>query len=195
MEDEKLEKVVGQMVDSADKEKLVEKLRNEFGDRDIGGSMQLKGKATLEEKDPDTGEVIDSETKENVVVYDAGANQIANYIAGNTPASHFEYMAIGSDGTTEGTGDTQLGTQEKISTAITPSIVGDGSGNNRVVQWVYTFSAGSGSTDASSIEEMGMFNGNTGSGTDGMLNRVTFTAKDNLNNDLEITYELTVGTE
>ena len=152
--------------------------------------IEIKGIAKIKEIDPRTGEIIDEEISENTVVYDAGANQIANYIAGNTPTDHFEYMAIGSGGTEEGTDDTSLDTQEAISGAITPTVEGDGSGNNRVVQWVNTFSAGDGTT---SIEEMGMFNGSTGSGTDGMLNRVTFTEKDNLNNDLEITYELTVA--
>lgn len=183
------EKKIREALEEAeDEDELLAKLRDLL--KDLEDGITLKGIATIKEKDPVTDEVLSVEKQENVVVYDAGANQIANYIAGNTPSSHFEYMAIGSDGTAEGTGDTALGTQEAISSAITPSIVGDGSGNDRVVQWVNTFSAGAGTT---SIEEMGMYNGSTGGTTDGLLNRVTFTAKDNVNNKLEITYELTVA--
>ncbi len=151
--------------------------------------IEIKGIATIKEVDPDTGEVLSEETKENLIVHDAGSEQIADYIAGNTPANHFEYMAIGSDGTSATKDDTGLGTQTAISTAITPSVISGGT-YDRVVQWVHTFSAGDG---GSSVEEMGMFNGSTGTGTDGMLNHLTFTAKDNQNNDLEITYELTIN--
>lgn len=166
-------------------EELVEQL---LEDRGVGSDITLKGKATVRERDPETGEVLSEEEAENLVVYE-GMEKIASYINGDAPASDFDYMAIGSGSTAEDVGDTSLVTREDISSAITSTIVGDGSGNNRVVQWEYTFTAGTGK---SSIEEMGMFDGNT-DGTDTMLNRVTFTAKDNENNDLQITYELTVG--
>ena len=145
----------------------------------------LKGTAIIREVDPETGEVVSKEEAENLIT-DVGAIEIAKYINDEEPPQ-FEYMCIGSDGTAAGAGDTALGSQEDNEE------VGEDSGSisrsTKTVSWTdVVFNSGSGK---SSIEEMAMCQGSD-STADPILNRVTFSAKDNANNDLLITYELEV---
>lgn len=145
----------------------------------------LKGTAIIREVDPETGEELSREEKENLIT-DVGAEEIAKYINDEEP-SQFIYMCIGSDGTAPAAGDTALGTQEDNEE------VGEDSGSisrsGKVVSWTdVVFNSGSGK---SSIEEMAMCQGSD-STADAILNRVTFSAKDNEANDLLITYELEV---
>lgn len=153
--------------------------------RQIDHAVLLKGEATIEEIDPETEETISSETKENTVVDVAGAETITDYIAGNTPTD-FAYMIIGDGSTTApAETDTDLSTRLSTSPSLTPTQTGT---PEKTVVWSHTFSSTTGNT---SVEELGMFDG-TATGA-GMLNRLTFTAKDNANNDLKITYKLTVS--
>ncbi len=142
--------------------------------------LKLKGKAKVQELDQD-GNVVSEEEKENVIT-DDGAGVIAQLIGAKT-VDDFEYMAIGSGTSAEGASDSSLGSEQDRSDSITSSV------NGKEVEWVYTFLAGAGK---SAITELGMFNDPSDeSGT--MMNRLTFAAKDNENNDLRITYTLTVS--
>lgn len=155
--------------------------------RNLSDAAVLTGIAKIQEVDPDTGEVVSEEEKKNTIVDVAGAETIASYIAGNSPTD-FAYMVIGSgDASAPADTDTSLETREDTSPSLSASVIST-DGASKGVQWSHTFSSGTGK---SSIVEMGMFDG---SGTaDGMLNRLTFAAKDNANNDLQITYTLTVS--
>jgi len=155
--------------------------------RNLSDAALLTGEAKIEEIDPETDEVVSTETEKNVIVDTAGSETIANYITGGTPTD-FTYMIIGiGDTTAPVEGDTDLSTRTDTSPSLSATQVTTG-GVSKQVQWSHTFASGTGKT---SIVEMGMFDGTA---TDaGMLNRLTFAAKDNANNDLKITYTLTVS--
>jgi len=155
--------------------------------RSIDDALVLEGKATIEEINPETGETVSKETEKNIIVDVAGAETISSYLSGGVP-SDFVYMIIGVGSlTAPAEGDTDLSTRTDTSPSLSAGLVTVGGASKKVV-WSHTFASGTGKT---SIVEMGMFDG-TGTGA-GMLNRVTFTAKDNANNDLKVTYELTVS--
>ena len=100
--------------------------------------------------------------------------------------STFDYMAIGEGAVAAAAADTALGDEKDRSSQLTPTQVADG-GVYKKIQWEATFTAAAGN-DA--ITEMGMFDAGAAGN---MFNRVVFTARDNENNDLKITYTLTVG--
>lgn len=131
----------------------------------------------------------DTEKDKNVVVA-PGREKIAQYIAGNAVSNDFVNMRIGSTATpaAPATNDTTLSNTVDSAASISPTIATSG-GVSNVVVWSTTFA--SGGTSKTSVVSQGMFDG-TGTAAD-MLNRLTFTAKDNANNDLKLTYKLTVG--
>lgn len=143
------------------------------------GNLKMRGIATIREINPKTGTVISEEKKQNIVT-DAGAEAVVDYLADNA-VDAFEFMAIGSGTTSVDESDTALEDEEDRSGAITPSTSG------KTITWEHTFSSGAGK---SAITEMGMLNASS-NGT--LFNHLTFTAKDNENNDLNITYDLTVS--
>lgn len=134
-------------------------------------------------------EINDTEMDKNVVVA-PGREKIAQYIAGNAVSNDFVNMRIGSTATpaAPATNQTTLSNTVDEAVGITPTIATTG-GNSNVVVWSTTFASGGASK--TSIVSQGMFDG-TGTAA-AMLNRLTFTAKDNANNDLKLTYKLTVG--
>lgn len=131
----------------------------------------------------------DTEVDKNVVVAQ-GREKIAQYIAGNAVSNDFVNMRIGSTATpaAPATADTTLSNTVDEAASIAPTIATSG-GVSNVVVWSTTFA--SGGTSKTSVVSQGMFDG-TGTAAD-ILNRLTFTAKDNANNDLKLTYKLTVG--
>lgn len=148
-------------------------------------SIGLKGTFVTREKNPETGEIVSEKKVENLVV-GVGAEKIAEYIAGDSPADDFAYLAIG-DGTTEETkDDTELQNELERSESLSADIVEEDGYDRRIV-WSNTFSAGSGKDE---ITELGMFDADS-EGV--MLNRVVDTARDNENNDLEVEYRLDIA--
>ena len=134
-------------------------------------------------------EVRESDVNKNLVVDVAGAEYIAQYIAGQNPGD-FVYMKLGSTATVTAPteGDTQLSNTVRTSPSLTPTIEATG-GADKVVVWSNTFSSGT----ESSIVSLAM-DTTTANGTGAkILNRVTFPAKDLANNDLAVTYKLTVS--
>jgi len=142
--------------------------------------MKLKGKVTVVEINGD--EKVNEVESCNVVV-ENGKQRVAQYINGNS-ANSFEYMAIGSDTTSESVSDSQLGLQTDIVGPVPHSVVAL-SGTNYGVEYNYTYSAGAGGTQ---VTEMGIFDGDSGSGIDTMLNRVTFEAMNNQDYELDVNY-------
>lgn len=134
--------------------------------------------------------VNDSETRQNVIVDTFGAEDITDLIASGSGVS-YDRMKIGSttSPTAPAEGDTQLSNTVATSPTLTPTQQSTGGAEKKVV-WSNTFAS---STGRSSVVSLGMDTG-TATGTNAhLLNRVTFSAKDNANNDLSLTYELTVS--
>lgn len=143
--------------------------------------VKLKGKVTVIEKDGE--KAISTEQKENVITYD-GFEKVARYMNGES-LDDVEYMAIGEDSTTELESDSQLGAQTAIRGPVPHSYVA----MDYAVEFDYTYSAGAGGTQ---VTEMGMYDGASGTSVDGLFNRVTFSAKNNDDYELDISYMVEV---
>jgi len=130
--------------------------------------------------------------EKNVVVDVAGAEFITDYIDPNAARpGDFNRMKIGSttSPTAPAEGDTQLSNTVATSPTLTPTQQSTGGAEKKLV-YSNTFAS---STGRSSIVSLGI-DTTTATGTAAqLLNRVTFSAKDNANNDLALTYELTVS--
>lgn len=134
--------------------------------------------------------VNDKSTEKNVILDQFGAEDITDLIANGTGVT-YDRMKIGSTATpaspTEG--QTQLSNTVATSPTLTATQQSTGGAQKKVV-WSYTFSS---ATGRSNVVSQGMDTG-TATGTNAhLLNRVTFPSKDNANNNLAITYELTVS--
>jgi len=170
-----------------EKEKLEDELTKVISKyNNTSDGINMKGKVKVREIDPETGEIISKEEKENIVV-DDGAEAVVDGLDTGTMAG-FHYMAIGNGeiaGDSPSATDSSLTTEQARSSEITPS-----QPSADTIEWVNTFAAGDGTVD---ITEMGMFDSGTAdSGV--MLNHIIFSnEKDNANNDLELTYQLTVN--
>jgi len=127
-----------------------------------------------------------------VVVDVAGAEFITDYIDPNAARpGDFNRMKIGSttSPSAPAEGDTQLSNTVATSPTLTPSQTSTGGAEKKLV-YSNTFAS---STGRSSVVSLGI-DTTTATGTAAqLLNRVTFSAKDNANNDLALTYELTVS--
>lgn len=130
--------------------------------------------------------------EKNVVVDVAGAEYITDYIDPSAARpGDFNRMKIGSttSPSAPAEGDTQLSNTVATSPTLTPTQRSTGGAEKKLV-YSNTFAS---STGRSSIVSLGM-DTTTATGTAAqLLNRVTFSAKDNANNDLALTYELTVS--
>jgi hypothetical protein len=137
-------------------------------------------------------EVNDRSREKNVVVDVAGAEFITDLIDPNAAnPGDFDLMKIGSTASPSSPteGDTQLSNTVATSPVLTPSQTSTGGAEKKLV-YSNTFAS---STGRSSVVSLGIDTTTaTGAGAQ-LLNRVTFSAKDNANNDLALTYELTVS--
>jgi len=163
-----------------DLEEMQKRMANE-GD----ASLEMKGRWTAIERDPETGEVLDKEVSENVITED-GAVAIADMLAGNS-VTDFTYIAIG-DGATEG--DSESVTQSALVNEVarnqdsSPTTADDASGHK--VTWTCTFGPGD-----CVATEFGLLNADTG-GTLLSYN-IPEIAKDADNAELTLNYELIVN--
>ena len=156
-------------------------------------TIKLTGKVITKEIDPVTGKVVKEYPPEyNIVTY-AGANAICKWLADDSALADgaFSYMGIGYGETAAAATQTalvsELGTRE---TAVLTVETDTGTSQEIIYQAVATFTA-TASANYDTIWEFGMFSAST-DGT--MLNRIKFTVtRDNYNNDLQITYQLTVS--
>jgi hypothetical protein len=161
------------------------------------GVLKFKGEVISRYKDPKTGEYIEgSEQIDTNMVVDGGAVEIVKWLANSSAAADgaFKYMALGSGSTAAGHAQTALvseytgvGTYVRISG--TQSVQAESSYGNKVYQVIAEFPAFAG---GSAAREYGLFDQLAAGGT--MLIRAVFAvARDNENNNLEITYKLTVA--
>jgi len=148
-------------------------------------SLEMKGRWTAVERDPETGEVLGEATSENVITED-GADAIADMLAG-TAVTDFTYIAVGNGPTA---GDTESVTQSTLSAEqarkqdSSPSTSDDASGQK--VTWSAVFGPGT-----CVVTEFGLLNSDSG-GTLLSYN-IPEIAKDADNAELTLTYELIVN--
>jgi len=144
-------------------------------------TISVMGEVNIKEINPITGEVVSDETFKNLVT-NVGLAAIVDFLDGDNPTT-FDYMAIGSGTTPAAAGDTALETElDRSSSPITPT-----QPTATTISWVETFTAGAGK---SAITEMGMLDADS---VGNLFNHLIFTARDNLNNDLQITYTVTIA--
>ena len=135
--------------------------------------------------------VVSREEGDNIICKN-GANAITNGLDTGTIVQ-FNYMAISTDAnpvarTTATIPGSMVPTITKfMSTVINPTVVNGAS--TSIITWVFTFAAASGKT---AIAKFGMEVDDTGAGN--CFNEYLFTAvKDNTNNDLKLTYNVSVA--
>jgi len=157
----------------------------------IKEGVKIRGYVIAEELVPGTDIVVSREEGENIICYH-GADAITTGLdTGTIPT--FNYMAISTDvaavaratGTIPGS---MVPTITKfMSTVINPTV--DNTTPTSIITWVFTFAAASGKT---AIAKFGMESDDTGAGD--CFNEYLFTAvKDNTNNDLKLTYNVSVA--
>ena len=168
------------------------------------GTLKLSGRVITRYKNPETGEYVpESEQVDTNMVVDVGAINIVKWLANSTPASAgaFKYMGIGTVNTAAAHGQTALlgeltggsptyarisGTQSAINEVLYPA------NGAKCYQVVAEFPATT-ATGADTIAEYALFDSAIG-GTSNMLIRAVFApVRDNKNNNLEVTYQLTVA--
>lgn len=160
--------------------------------RDLEGYSDLESDEAVCHLCGAESKVSDRSREKNVVVDVAGAEFITDYIDPNAVRpGDFDRMKIGSTTSPSSPveGDTQLSNTVATSPTLTPSQTSTGGAEKKLV-YSNTFAS---STGRSSVVSLGI-DTTTATGTSAqLLNRVTFPAKDNANNDLALTYELTVS--
>jgi hypothetical protein len=143
--------------------------------------FQLKGVWNFKTVDRLTGKILQEETKENLIV-NTGLERVAKLLNG-VSSTYFRAIAVGTDATGAGVGNTTLGAEVTRSAA---SLTYEASYK---AKFEYTFTFGG----DYAITEAGLFDSATVSGSV-MLNRTTFTAKNvSTTVDLIVTATITVA--
>lgn len=154
--------------------------------KSVEESPRMVGHVIVELYKPGTDILVSREEGFNVICKPA-ADKIATAIATGVSPGTYPYMVISTDTTAVARATTAIAATRFISTSITPTVVNGAS--TSIITWVYTFTAASGRT---AIAKFGMESA-TPSGGD-LLNEYLFAAvKDNTNNDLKITYNLSIA--
>lgn len=155
-------------------------------------SIKIRGYIVAEELVPGTDIVVSREEGENIICA-GGANELATALGTTAAPSPFNWMAISADdgavarATTTIPGSMTPVITKWMSTEITPTV--DNSGTTSKVTWVFTFAAGAGKV---AIAKFGMECADTGAAA--CFNEYLFNAtKDNLNNDLKLTYTVSIA--
>lgn len=157
--------------------------------REVKEGVKISAKVIVEELIPGTDIVVSREEGENIICH-YGADAITNGLDTGT-IDQFNYMAISTDATpaarATGTIPGSLGSSKFMSTVINPTV--DNTTPTSKITWVFTFTAAAGRT---LIAKFGMEKDDTGSGH--CWNEYVFSpVKDNTNNDLKITYVVSVA--
>lgn len=139
----------------------------------------ITGTVVIREIDPATGEIVSEEIGENIIC-SGGADAISVALTTGSFATTFDWMVISTDTAAVARSHTSISPQTAVSTEITPTY--DNTAPTSKTIWEHTFAAGG----SASIAKFGMQSTNVG----GVLwNEYLFSAlKDNLTNDLKITY-------
>jgi hypothetical protein len=148
---------------------------------------QIKGHVIVEELVPGTDIVVSHEEGDNIICA-GGATALAIALAATSAPTSFNWMILSTGTTAVARATTAIeATRTSSALAIIPTRVGS------VVTWVNTFPAvPAGGAGASPIWKFGMENSTSGSGY--LLNEYMFSAmKDNRNNDVKVTYNLSIA--
>ena len=139
-------------------------------------SLDFKGVVLFELFDKD-GNFKESRTERNLICQ-VGKNKLMA-ISSAEYVNAFSYIAIGTSTTAASSSDTALGTEVARSTVITPT------NPSNMIQWVYTFPAGTGT---GAITECGLFDA---SSSGNILSHLVFSAINKGASDtLQITYQI-----
>ena len=144
--------------------------------------IKLTYNAVIKEIDNSTRVKLSDEEIHNTILNE-GKNIVRDLIGGLNSQGAFTHIAIGTDGTASNATDTDLGAEVTRATA-TVTAPGD-----YQVKFEKVFTFGSG--ESYSIQEAGLFDGESGSD---MLNRIHFSTKSvDADTDLSVTITITVG--
>ena len=143
----------------------------------------IKGEVIVEELEPGTENVRSREVCNNIICA-GGAIALATAIVSAAAPTPFNWMILSTDSGAVSRATTAIpATRFSCAGAIVPTRVGS------VVTWANTFVAQVG---ASPLWKFGMENSTAGSGY--LLNETLFSAsKDNVNNDVRVTYNLSIA--
>jgi len=152
----------------------------------------IYGHVVVEELVPGTDIVVSREEGDNIICV-TGANTLSTALQTTAAPAAFNYMAISADvaavarATLTIPGSLVPTITKWMSTIITPTL--DNTAPTSKVSWDFTFIAGAGKV---AIAKFGMET--TGAGTGDCFNEYLFlSTKDNLNNDLKITYTVSIA--
>ena len=155
-------------------------------------SMKISGYIIAEELVPGTDIVVSREEGENIICV-GGADELATALGTTVAPSPFNWMAISADAaavaraTPTIPGSLVPTITKFMSTEITPAV--DNTPPTSKVTWIFTFAAGAGKV---AIAKFGMESSDTGASP--CFNEYLFVAtKDNLNNDLKLTYTVSIA--
>ena len=147
---------------------------------EVDEGIKIRGEVIVEEINPITKEVVSREVGENIICIN-GATALATALTTGTMTT-FNYMIISSDNAAVLRTHTAIAPVSAASTVITPTV------GTSITTWVFTFAAGAG---GATIWKFGMATTNAGVS---IFNEYLFTAvKDNLTNDLKITYNASMA--
>ena len=145
--------------------------------------LGITGEVIVEELEPGTENVRSREVCKNIICAGCAVALATAIVSAAAPTS-FNWMILSTSQTAVARATTAIpATRFSCAGAITPTRVGS------VITWVNTFVAQVG---ASPIWKFGMENSTAGSGY--LLNETLFSAsKDNVNNDVRVTYNLSIA--
>lgn len=144
----------------------------------MNDTLKLKGKVTVTLTDGE-GNLKYQHSKDNLIVT-IGKETVASRLVANTEAA-FTYLAIGSDNTAPGAGDTTLTTETARVSATVGSTGVDAT-------WSASFGAGVGT---GTVAEAGLFNANLGGDMLSHVNGLSVTK--GASDTLTVTWTVSVG--
>jgi len=147
--------------------------------------IKIRGWVIAEELVPGTDIVLSREEGENIICA-GGADAIATALTTGT-LTEFPYMVTSDSEAAVARVTAAIPAVRTISTLITPTV--DNTPPTSITTWVYTFAAQAGAT---TTWQFGMESATPSGGS--LWNQYKFTvSKDNWNNDLKLTYNVSIA--
>ena len=147
--------------------------------------VRLIGQVIVEELVPGTDIVLSREVGENIICK-KGADMLATVLQSGAGATVYNYMIMSSGQTPEARATLAIEAVRNQSSVIVPTLAI--TGTTSIVTWVNTFAA---MTGATATWKFGMESAASGGE---LFNEYLFlVAKDNWNNDLKLTYNVSIA--
>lgn len=163
-----------------------------MSDTKVKETSNFHGYVIIEELVPGTDIIVSREEGENIICHTL-ADNITTALSTGAALPAYNYMAISADtgaaarATSTIPGSMTPTITKWMSTIITPSV--DNTTPTSKITWIFTFLAGAGK---GAVAKFGMEKTDTGSGA--CANEYLFSVtKDNLTNDLKITYTMSIA--